>query len=278
MPYFTNRGITPLPVGGGGAYVGPGDIVGSALAWWGLRAYNAAYAAAHSPILDLDNNAGSVVTINCLSTGFLDVTTASALVGTHRVSKLYDQTGNGKHLTLPGGFVYSQLPTLDVSATPFLIFDQSGVGAGLASTSTLTQAQPLTMNCVSRRYQDVTTQQTIFGAIGTEPQIGYSSSANTAFIYAGVALVTLAATDAAFHSIQGVFDGASSTITVDATTGSPTTPGTGDFGAEIISFSGLSGAGGNYLREAGIWAGAFTGTQVTNMNSNMHDATNGWNF
>jgi hypothetical protein len=28
----------------------------------------------------------------------------------------------------------------------------------------------------------------------------------------------------------------------------------------------------------GIWPGAWTSTQYANMNANMHDATNGWNF
>ena len=55
-------------------YVGPGDIVSGALAWWGLRAYSAAYANSNGPIMDItDSVFANSATINVLSNGTLDM-------------------------------------------------------------------------------------------------------------------------------------------------------------------------------------------------------------
>ena len=63
--------------GGAGAYTGPGDIVSSALGWWGLRGYNGAYASpGTNKAINLRRSGGSSPTsqdFNILSNGHLDV-------------------------------------------------------------------------------------------------------------------------------------------------------------------------------------------------------------
>jgi hypothetical protein len=64
-------------------YTGPGDIVSSATAWYGLRAYNAAYATGSNNAVNVrrasDNGTQNIV---ILSTGALDIATANTFAGT----------------------------------------------------------------------------------------------------------------------------------------------------------------------------------------------------
>src|SRR5262245_36420273 len=87
------------------SYAGPGNLVLFSI-WHGLRAVDAAYAANSGPSIDLDNNAGSTVTISVKRDGRLDTATASPLIATHKVSQIYDQIGtrhaiNLDHATRP---------------------------------------------------------------------------------------------------------------------------------------------------------------------------------
>lgn len=78
-------------------YQGPGDIVSGAVAWYSpARAYSAAFAATAGPIMDLVDAATGTIptTINILPTGFVDI--AAIPTTPQKVTKLYDQTGNGK--------------------------------------------------------------------------------------------------------------------------------------------------------------------------------------
>jgi hypothetical protein len=65
------------------SYVGAGDIVASATAWYGLRAYNAAYATGSNNAVNVrrasDNSTQNIV---ILSTGALDIATANTFAGT----------------------------------------------------------------------------------------------------------------------------------------------------------------------------------------------------
>src|SRR5689334_16928212 len=87
-------------------YTGPGDIVASAKAWFGLRAYSAAVAAAGTQkVVNLRNtgtsetcdvliatNGGLATTVsNC--SGSSSGTALSTFCGTCAATKLYDQSG-----------------------------------------------------------------------------------------------------------------------------------------------------------------------------------------
>jgi hypothetical protein len=70
----------PACTGGGGAYTGPGNIVSGASAWWGLRAYNTAYATALGNIANIVDTAtgAATCTIKANASGDADLTTAGA--------------------------------------------------------------------------------------------------------------------------------------------------------------------------------------------------------
>lgn len=64
-------------------YVGPGDIVSGASAYWGTRAYTQAYAVAHGKIANLRRNSdGALFDILSLANGTPDQASAEAFAGT----------------------------------------------------------------------------------------------------------------------------------------------------------------------------------------------------
>src|ERR1017187_4230663 len=94
---------TPGGGGGGGGsctggYLGPGDTVASAASWWGLRAYNCAYASGSNFAITIrrasDNTTANVL---ILQTGVMDAVSAGTFctATTCYVATFYDQSGNG---------------------------------------------------------------------------------------------------------------------------------------------------------------------------------------
>jgi hypothetical protein len=81
-------------------YVGPGDVRPGAMGWWGLRAYSAA-AIGLNAVSVLRASDSTTQIFATIAGGGLDmVAIATFLSGTTgKVSKLWDQTGNGWHLT-----------------------------------------------------------------------------------------------------------------------------------------------------------------------------------
>jgi hypothetical protein len=88
-------------------FVGSGDIKTGAFAYWSVaRAYTAAYAApGTNPSMDLVDQAGAnPITINILSSCWVDIASIKAWVAAHtvttiKIKKLYDQSGNGFHVS-----------------------------------------------------------------------------------------------------------------------------------------------------------------------------------
>ena len=93
------NGANWVPFGAYNAYVGPGDIVSGATAWYGLRAYSAAIAATGTQKAINIRRASDNTTKDILirKSGNLDPTTAATFCAstTCYVTTWYDQTGNG---------------------------------------------------------------------------------------------------------------------------------------------------------------------------------------
>lgn len=257
------------------AYQGPGDIVTGAQAWWGLRAYNAAYATGSNPAIDIvkTSDGSASQTINILSDGTLDVATIAALGYGVSVSKIWDQSGRNQHLVQA---TLAKMPTLTLNAIaaksrPAMTFATSVLQ--LAANDGVNTSQPYSGSLVSRRTGNFTTQQTIMASFGV-PQINYDASINTVNAYAGAA-PTATASDSTFHALDFVFAGAASLMGVDGT--SPTV----DFGSTDIQKGGAPGyelgedgaiTGSTALAlqicEGGWWLSGFTGPQISSLATN----------
>lgn len=284
--------------GAAAGYSGPGDVVGSAFVFYSsARAYNAAYANGTNPLADIVDTATGLAacTIQVKTNGFADLTSAvcptgSPTVGvttfctvTHAagcsVTKIYDQTGNGFHLTQA---TLADMPVLSLSALnslPCLLGNGSSTFLDNAVV-TGAPAQPFSFSAVGKRTANFTSQQSYFGTNNvTGVLAGWASSANTLQYYASTAVTNATATDNAFHAMQTAFNGASSFIYVDGTlTNANTSPGSTGLGSHFILLNDiynlfLSGP----VCEMGVWSVAFTSGNYTGLNSNQH-GTNGYNF
>src|SRR5882757_9830332 len=136
---------------GGSSYSGPGDISSGALAWWGCRGYNAAYSTGSNPAMDVVDTATGLITttVNIKTNGKLDTATILGLGYAVSVKKLYDQTGNGVHVTQA---TLSAMPALTLSglgSEPVMTF--ASASSQFLSTSFGSIAQPWSLIGVLKR-------------------------------------------------------------------------------------------------------------------------------
>jgi hypothetical protein len=248
-------------------YQGPGDIAPGASAWWGLRGYNAAAAAANTKAINIrrasDNSTQDIV---ILANGSLGATTASAFCSstTCYVDKFYDQTGNGNTI--------SQATT---GSQPQLIFNCQAthpcIQAGPSEQSmsfTNTYTIPYTITAVAMRNPNgsVNTADLFANTSSTVP-LAFSGTANTVYMNDGNTNVSISATDSAWNAIQAVHNYASSSMNADGASssgnpGSSNTTGSSVFDndqhSQIVSFG-----------EIGWWSSALTSVSLQRINSNQ---------
>lgn len=270
-----------------GGFQGPGDVTSvQALSWVGLRAYNAAYAApGTNPSLQVCDTATGLTcsTINILTTGYADRATAVASAACAVQCSAFsftDQTGNGRPL-LQANQVIAPVVLFSGCPTTFQMCLQTTAASNttMASSATFTQAQPFTMSAVAERYANFAANNNIMMFDAGSAEMGFSSTANKAYLLAGSALPTATANDNALHALQGTFNGASSSLYVDGTNTALATPGTGGASANTWGI-GDDGAGQHpsiYFYEGGFYAGAMSTADKAALNANQHGST-GWNF
>jgi hypothetical protein len=278
----TTGGSPPPP-----SYTGPGDVVSSASIWYGLRAYNAAYAAAtgNIAIFRRSSDNATCTGIASATTGGLDLTTTYCSGTTNLptfcgnsggncfVSTLYDQSGanrcsaaacnvvqatTGDQPRLVFNCINTSLPCLQfVKATPTY----------LQSSGSLTaQGQPFTFSFVAEATSS--TDDVLSAGV----QSGWNNT-NLGFIFSG-GFATATASFSAFHAIQGVFNGASSSLNVDGTLTSSLNAG-GTSASGTIGVGTISGSNvlDGFILEAGMWPGAVS---TTNQGLMCHNQFSYW--
>lgn len=201
------------------AYQGPGDI--NSFSSWGScsYAYTAAYGLAGSPACDLVDAATGLTTytMNTLASGAADkvgAASSSACAVACRITKVYDQSGNGHH------WVQATLANM-----PTLTFNAIGTNPAISCVVSLTQSLvsnsitltvPWSVNAVGYRNgstQTVTGRMWAFNA--NSEAFGWTTSANTMIVIGGANTQNVTATDSAGHALQAIFNGASSSLVVD---------------------------------------------------------------
>lgn len=247
-------------------FQGLGDVLSGALFYWGLRAYSAAKATAGADCIDIiETNQTFTSTLGVQADGNLNTTTIKAghmagstlaawivARGTPFIHKIYDQTGNGFDATSTNGTG----PTLNVGGAKPLC-QMPGGGVILASSATLTRAQPYSVSTVSRRTS--AGSGSIFGSSGNSAILVYDSANNLGFNL-GVAQPTIAATDNILHAVQWICQGATSICNVDGSNNTPASnPGTNTISAETIKIGGNNGSAVCDTVEVAGWAGATSG-------------------
>jgi hypothetical protein len=262
------------------SYTGPGDVVSGASVWYGLRGYTAAYSTGSNPAVDLVDQAGAnTTTINILSDGTLDVASIATWVSansvtTIKVTKLYDQVGT-KHASQATLATMPELvlgPVTGLTSTrPAMVFANA---QALVTATAPNVAQPLTFSSVSIRTSGTIDVGMMAGDTGNDAEMIYRGS-NVAGVFAGGSVATQSQTDNSWHSFHGVFNGASSLLNVDGSSGSTASAGTNGLpdahqlriGRDSFQPSGswLTGR----INEAGVWPSALSGTNMTDLYNNQ---------
>lgn len=256
-------------------YQGPGDIASGATAFFSCgRAYNAAYAAAHSPACDVVDTATGLTTctFSFLSTGFVSPSAcnATACATACSVTKMYDQTGNGNHAVQA---TLASMPPLNLSAQNSLpCLGPSSPAKSVATSTSIAQTAPYSVTLVAERTANFTTQSIITTEAATAGRMSFPAIANTMRYNSG-AVASLTVTDAAPHALVGVTSAVDPLFAADSSANTVTT--TNGTNSLASTFSIQSTA--NNVCEVGIWPSDLNSTYQA-MLANMRSATNGWNF
>jgi hypothetical protein len=195
-----------------------------------------------------DASTGKMVIVN--------VGGSSCATVTCRVATLYDQSGalfcGGAACDLVQATNASR-PVLTVSCNNALPCMQFTTAQSLISAANfMASAQPGSASAVGGKRTSTTAYGDLLAGSGATIQIGYSSGANTGFVYNGVEL-DAAMTDANLHSIQVLFNGASSNMFIDGTSHIGNA-GANGFGGDAPCMGCTNGIAGQVL-EGGVWAG-----------------------
>jgi hypothetical protein len=259
------------------AYVGPGDLVSGARAWYGLRAYNAAVAATGTQkainVIRASDSATQDILI--LTNGNLDVASAAAFgaATTLKVVIWYDQSGNGNDVTQATN---AKRPALHFnvlgagSTLPSVHYDGTDVLQGtIASTS-----RPVSYSAIAE-FDDSGNLRCVISinqSGGNEADLIRTNLAGaTISIWEGSELRS--GTFAGFATVNAVANDASSSIEIN---GIRTTGNTGAAGAASTKIGvGAEPDATNTHKhlgdifEAGMWPVAFTSADQANLNSNQ---------
>ncbi len=259
-------------------YTGPGDIVSGAWGWYGLRAYNAAYATGSNKGVKLYRTSDTTQQdINILSTGAVDSSSASTFCNatTCYASVWYDQSGNGRDLSWDGNPADGDTIVFTGCTSGSLPCLVNGGAGRLGAVVNPNFAQPVSYQAVAIRTGNTGTVQTIISTIDNATGCGVAtfmgfSTANLVRNGSGPN-ITAAATDSVWHILSGTINGASTSLTVD---GSRTTGAGGSNGAQIDLTVGYWACIGSPLymtgkfTEAGIWNASFTSQNETDLYNN----------
>jgi len=256
---------------GGGAYAGPGDVT-SFVVWGSVaRVYNLASASTSTNLADLVATSGgaAVCTLRGSTSGFVDLASNycagttpdiacfNAAGGTCSVSKLYDQTGNGRHLTQA---TLSQMPVVLFGATingyPAMVCTDSA-NTSLKNTS-ISQTRPWVWALVSMR-TSLANQVTYAETAGGPSLFENGSTPNSIKLYNGGAIAQVTAIDSAFNAVQTGGDASTTFITAQNNTGTTGSGPSNVSGALTLcsTVSATHSLDGQIL-EFGLFAGTFS--------------------
>ncbi len=197
-----------------------------------------------------------------------------------RVSKLYDQTGGGRHLVQATD---GNRPRLVFNATGsvlpglyFLVASGSQIQLSAIQPSV---PQPFTVSHVFNK----TPSTAVYGiqqrfTVNTQGSSSLGSAANSYGINAGSTLNrTTGVNDAAWHATQDIYQNTTSSINVDGATTSGTagTGTAGSGGSGVWEIGDLTNKFGGFIPEVGLWPVKFAAGDITAMNSNQHSY---WGF
>lgn len=220
--------------GGGPTYQGPGDVLpmtGQGF-WVGMCAFSAASAALLRPALDLVSTAGNVgatTTIATKTDGTVDMAAITAFIATNcsnsasnaKITKLYDQSGNGHHY-IPSGVGMLSLRPDGVGAGNYSIIMGSTLDTVFVCTDTISGATTTYYwNFVGKTNLSDGNQRSIYGDKSSSPaMLPYTAYAANKFATDHGGGLGITAPDNAFYAGQIQWAGTALSLQANAATGS----------------------------------------------------------
>lgn len=281
------------PSGGGGSgYIGPGDIVSGAAAWYGMRAYSASYASSGGLAINVRNTVtnetcdvpvvaagglGNVENCSGSSAGDSLATFCAESSGTCAITEMYDQTGNGQNVTQATA---ANQPALNLSCINSLPCGVNGTTGALKTGTITALSQPVTYSAIAIRtgtpsFGEIIADDTTGAGISLQ---GHSTTANQLQLNSNLTNFAFTAADNIWHSITGVVNGASSSANVDgATTTGTTGTGAGKTARGLFASSTTASWPGD-IAEGGVWNAALNSTQISNLCRNEQAYYGSGNF
>jgi hypothetical protein len=289
-----------LLLGAGGtiapSYIGPGDVLSGAVAWWGLRCYNAAFSGNMVDVADaatgsttgtrLQCAAGNVITAlsSASACTFVTGNACSSLATTCAIScnivTLYDQSGN-KNCTVG----VAACDVTQATNTNRMTFISGCVGSlpcmtntgvrGLVSSANFTSlAVPYTIVSAQERTSGTNIQSVVrLASAGNY----FGGAANIIECVSGSSNAVNGVSDNVWHVVQNALNsaGTNTNCIIDGTTN--------NFANSVATGTGAVSIGGDnfsqFLKgnivEVGIWPTEISGTPAVTMNSNIHSY---WGF
>lgn len=255
----------------GSSYSGPGDVVGSAVGWWGLRAYSAAYAASLGNAVEIClPSAGACTVIHVTSTGGLNTSEIASAgcdsIDTCTIKTLYDQSGNG----------HNCVQATEVDRPRFY---PNGVSTGkpamvnyfqdyLSCSSVASTSVPFTFVTVHAMDGTPGGNDRVFTS--SDP-VGILNDTSLRYVlYANnFATSSVTTSTGTFYAVIGATDGTGTgaVVSVSGTTTSSLNASNGSAGGSAEFWNNSSTPG--KTTEGGLWGSKFSGGDITSMNSNM---------
>lgn len=224
-------------------YTGSGDIGGASGFWYGVRAFSSA--SRGSRALNVCNSTGGV-DVGCAdmltspATGDLVAAVIAGITcpGPNcTIAMAYDQTGNGWHL--PQATVASRptLPANCIGSRPCMACNGS---QSLVSASGPTIFQPYTISSAAIRTGNTFTGGDMWISLANSAQLFFRNFPGFVSMYA-FNEADVVAPDGSYYAVQGLFNGASSSMYLNGTLNSPLDAGTVFMSGGIGMCNGLLG-------------------------------------
>jgi alpha-L-arabinofuranosidase B-like protein len=228
-------------------HTGSGDIISGASAYYGVRAYNGAYAAANGPAFDLRRSSDNgTMTATVLGSGGLDIATISAWAGadTITISRAYDQSGNNRHVVQATAANQEQLLlTGGMGNRPYIV--AAAAPKQLATAATFTPATGVVSFSVVAMRAGVVATQFLAQTTGRNSIQGNDQGTANRWTLKAIAGTTTrlsaVAADSVWHIGQGVMNGASSVLSIDGIDTAGTVNGTTTAANTVLAFSAAGG-------------------------------------
>lgn len=150
-------------------------------------------------------------------------------------------------------------------------------GQCYVSSATVTQNQPFSVAAIAKRTGNTTTQQRIL-AFSTDT-VRFNAATNTISLTAGTNQNLTSVNDSSWHAIQGVFNGASSSLNADGAGTGSVNAGATNISAEPAGLGGSNACAltldGNleYVRFDPV---AYSAGNISALNSNAHAYPSAW--